>query len=166
MANEENLKKGKATQFKGDEENRRLAAEAGKASGRSKRRKKALKQRLIAALECDVENDTAKKIAKTIGVMPEDATNYDVIVARLILQAFKGDIRAMQMVFEYIGETPAEKRAEKTFKAEMEQREKEDVDSRPVIQIIADIPKDPPKTGTDTAVFNPLGEPETGNIDE
>lgn len=158
MANEENLKKGKATQFKSGEEQKKLSSEAGKASGRSKRRKKALKQRLIAAMECGVENDTARKIARTIGVAPEDATNYDVIVARLVLQAFKGDTRAMQMIFEYLGETPAEKRAEKEEKrAEKAFKERENGAGAngPAVIVINDIPRQTAQN-TETAVFNPL----------
>ena len=44
MANEENLKKGKATQFQSGEEAARNGQKGGVASGASRRRRKAMRQ--------------------------------------------------------------------------------------------------------------------------
>ena len=110
MANEKNLEKGKATQFKSGEEAAKNGRKGGIASGKAKRARKTLKEELLAMLEVD---DVQTRIA-----------------AALIREAIEGNsqgsvTKAFSVIRDTIGEKPVEKsetelRAAETVKVEFQ----------------------------------------------
>ncbi len=89
MANEENLKKGKATQFKSGEEAARNGKKGGEASAKARAERKTLKEELLLLLS---EGDTQKKVS-----------------AALIKKAKSGNVKAFEVLRDTIGEKPMEK---------------------------------------------------------
>lgn len=89
MANEENLKKGKATQFKSGEEAARNGKKGGEASAKARAERKTLKEELLILLS---EGDTQKKVATA-----------------LIKKAMSRNVRAFEVIRDTIGEKPMEK---------------------------------------------------------
>lgn len=93
-------------------ERREIGALGGVASGKSKRRKKAMKERLQEALSLAVVNPNVKRMMKQIG-LEDGTTNYDAVVASIIAGAIQGTPGYARLLMELIGETGEEKRAEK-----------------------------------------------------
>ncbi len=94
MANEQNLEKGVATQFKSGEEAAENGRKGGIASGESKRRRKTLKEELLLMLE---NEDVQRSVA-----------------AALINEATEGNnagsvARAFETIRDTIGEKPVDK---------------------------------------------------------
>lgn len=89
MANEENLKKGKATQFSSGEEAARNGKKGGEASAKARAERKTLKEELLLLLS---EGDTQKKVS-----------------AALIKKAKSGNVKAFEVIRDTIGEKPMEK---------------------------------------------------------
>lgn len=113
MANEENLKKGKATQFRSGEEAARNGQKGGVASGASRRRRKAMKQTVNTLLGAGLdagEGEFLEEIIKprllALGIDVEDATYQDVLLAGVMLKAMKGDVRAAEFIRDTVGENP------------------------------------------------------------
>lgn len=99
MANEANLEKGVATQFKSGDEAAENGRKGGIASGESKRRRKTLKEELL--------------------LMLEDETIQQSIAAALIREATEGNnagsVRgAFETIRDTIGEKPVDKVEMKT----------------------------------------------------
>lgn len=112
MANEENLK---PQSERTKSEQREIATKGGIASGKSRRRKKAMKERLQEALECSVVNPKVKKMMQSVG-MVDGSTNYDAVTASIIAGAIQGAPGYARLLMELIGETGEEKRADKADK--------------------------------------------------
>lgn len=113
MANEENLK---PQSERTKSEQREIATKGGIASGKSRRRKKAMKERLQEALECSVVNPKVKKMMRSVGMDEADSSNWDAVVASIVAGALRGDPRYARLLMELIGETGEEKRAERADK--------------------------------------------------
>ena len=107
MANEENLKPVRT-----ESEAREKGTKGGIASGKSRRRKKAMKERLQEALECSVVNPKVKKMMQSVG-MVDGSTNYDAVTASIIAGTIQGAPGYARLLMELIGETGEEKRADK-----------------------------------------------------
>ena len=114
MANEENLKKGEATQFKSGEEAARNGQKGGVASGASRRRKKAMRQTVNALLGAGLEvgestfiEEKIKPRLLALGINVEEATYQDAFLAGILLKAMKGDVRAAEFIRDIAGESPA-----------------------------------------------------------
>lgn len=114
MANAENLKKGKATQFKSGKDAVENGRKAGVASGASRRRKRAMRQAAAMLLNTQIPMNergpfmgTAKTLLKTFGYTPDDATYQDALLAGIMLEAMKGDVRAAEFIRDTAGESPA-----------------------------------------------------------
>ena len=114
MANAENLKKGKATQFKSGKDAVENGRKAGVASGASRRRKRAMRQAAAMLLNTQIPMNergpfmgTVKTLLKTFGYTPDDATYQDALLAGLMLEAMKGDVRAAEFIRDTAGESPA-----------------------------------------------------------
>ena len=89
MANEENLKTVKATQFKSGEEAARNGKKGGEASAKARAERKTLKEELLLLLS---EGNTQKKVS-----------------AALIKKAKSGNVKAFEVLRDTIGEKPMEK---------------------------------------------------------
>lgn len=114
MANAENLKKGKATQFKSGKDAVENGRKAGVASGASRRRKRAMRQAAAMLLNMQIPMNergpfmgTVKTLLKTFGYTPDDATYQDALLAGIMLEAMKGDVRAAEFIRDTAGESPA-----------------------------------------------------------
>ena len=124
MHNEDNLRPVRTK-----EEARERGRKGGIASVKSRRRKKAMRERLIEALECPVVNDSVKNMMRQTG-MTENGTNWDAVTASIVIKTIQGTPGYAKLLMELLGETGAEKRAEredkrdaKRLKMEMEEFE-------------------------------------------
>lgn len=110
MANEKNLV---PFDERTESEQREIASAGGKASGKARRRKKNLKQKMQLLLSLPAaDNDQAELSA--MGVDPEDMDNEMVLVKALFLAAAEGDTRAFDRIQDVLGRTVA--REELAFK--------------------------------------------------
>lgn len=124
MHNEDNLRPVKTK-----EEARERGRRGGIASGKARRQKKDMKQRLQDALELAVVNPKVKTMMQQIG-MKGEGTNWDAVVASIMVGTIQGTPGYAKLLMELLGETGAEKRAEredkrdaKRLKMEMEEFE-------------------------------------------
>lgn len=110
MANEQNL-----VPFgeRSEREARELGQKGGIASGKARRRKKSMKQKMQLLLSLPAaDNDQAELSA--MGVDPEDMDNEMVLVKALFLAAAEGDTKAFDRIQDVLGRTVA--REELTLK--------------------------------------------------
>ena len=113
MANEENLKKGQATQFRSGEEAARNGQKGGVASGVSRRRKKTMQQTVTALLGAGLDAGESEFVELVrprllaLGIDMDDATYQDVLLAGILLKAMKGDVRAAEFIRDTVGENPS-----------------------------------------------------------
>jgi hypothetical protein len=94
----ENLKKGKANQFKSGVEAAKNGKKGGIASGEAKRRKKDLR----LALEMLLEKDMTSKDGQTM-------SGTEAITAKLFEQALKGNVKAFETIRSTVGQDPVQK---------------------------------------------------------
>jgi hypothetical protein len=94
----ENLKKGKANQFKSGAEAAKNGKKGGIASGEAKRRKKDLRLALEMLLEKDITSKDGQKMSGT-----------EAITAKLFEQALKGNIKAFETIRSTVGQDPVQK---------------------------------------------------------
>lgn len=109
MANEENLI---PFSERSESEARELGKKGGKASGKSRRRKKAMRQAASMLLGMEVPasgslSETLKTRLAAFGYSGDDATFQDVLLASVLMEALKGDVRAAEFMRDTAGESPA-----------------------------------------------------------
>ena len=123
MANEENLKKGVATQFKSGEQAVRNGSKGGKASAVAKRRKNAMKMWLAEMMAYKPVMSPAMRAGIiSIGGDP-DAREYnnEAIGAVALMQKIqKGDVKATRLFLEMFGEDPRTQLEKKRLALEKE----------------------------------------------
>lgn len=103
MANEQNLKKGRATQFQSGEKAARSGQKGGIASGESKRKTKTFREALRALLESEVPDAQLREALEQLGFEP---TYLNQISLSSVKKAVQGDIEAARFVRDTIGEKP------------------------------------------------------------
>lgn len=99
----ENLKKGKATQFKSGKKAAESGRKGGIASGKAKRKKKALAEMARAFADLKV-NAEKKKQLEDFGVSPEDMTHQMALVAAMFEEGESGNVRAAALLSEWLNE--------------------------------------------------------------
>lgn len=99
----ENLKKGKATQFKSGQKAAESGRKGGIASGKAKRKKKALAEMARAFADLSV-NAEKKKQLKDYGVSPEDMTHQMALIAAMFEEGESGNVRAAALLAEWLNE--------------------------------------------------------------
>lgn len=109
MPNEENLI---PMDQRSQSEAREWGKKGGKASGASRRRKKAMRQAASMLLGMEVPTDgslseTLKNRLAAFGYSGDDTTFQDVLLASVLLEALKGDVRAAEFMRDTAGESPA-----------------------------------------------------------
>ena len=103
MANEQNLVPfGERT----ESEQREIASAGGKASGKSRRRKKSLKQKMQLLLSLPAADNDQTELA-AMGIDPEDMDNEMVLVKALFLAAAEGDTKAFDRIQDVLGRSVA-----------------------------------------------------------
>lgn len=106
--NDENLQKGKATQFRSGEEAARNGAKGGIKSGQTRRRKAAAKKAFSEALAAlpVISEQAAENLIK-MGLPAEDlevTDNQALIAYAMIQKAMKGSVAAANFLMEMTGE--------------------------------------------------------------
>lgn len=101
---------GNLKNIKDNENAAAIRSAGGKASGKARREKKALKERLTALMAEQAQSDDAIKGLRAAGV--EDGTYYDALTAALVQGALHGNAQYMKLVLELLGETGDERRAD------------------------------------------------------
>lgn len=111
MANAENLI---PNEQRTPSERRENARKAGQASGASRRRKKAMRQAASMLLNTPVPTNKQTKLMATVkgllgifGYDEADAIYQDALLAGIMLEAMKGDVRAAEFIRDTAGESPA-----------------------------------------------------------
>ena len=126
MANEKNLV---PINERTKSEQREIASAGGKASGKARRRKKSMKQKMQLLLSLPAaDNDQAELSA--MGVDPEDMDNEMVLVKALFLAAAEGDTKAFDRIQDVLGRTVA--REELALKKQDARRKNSDEDTQPM----------------------------------
>lgn len=122
MANDENLLKGEATRFKSGEEAARNGRKGGIKSGITRRRKGASRKylkELLAMTPCLNEKDM--KLLEKMGVADVDGIDNEFMITLAMLnKAKEGDLRAYDMVHEYLAEDPHTMFEEKKLQVQKE----------------------------------------------
>ena len=97
MANEKNLEKGKATQFKSGENAANNGKKGGIASGKKKRHIKELKAACLALIEDKhIQNG-------------EELTGAEILALTAFKKAAKGDWKAWELIRDTSGQKPVDK---------------------------------------------------------
>ena len=104
MSYEQLIENGKATRFQTGEEQATIAAQGGKASGISRRRKRTVKQAVELVMSLPVSDPKVKAKLKKMGIDMEDADNQTAVVVGLLGRAMKGDPKASALLFEQLDE--------------------------------------------------------------
>lgn len=87
------------------EEARENGRKGGQASGEARRRKRDMRDRVIALMEAPADPSVARGMSKT-GVQVNDMA--DAILAGLMRSALKGDVKAFDKLMEYSGQSVKE----------------------------------------------------------
>lgn len=103
--NDENLKNGKATQFKSGEDAARNGRKGGIASGESKRAQKTMREVTEIVLRMTVS--TGKKISiedikSLANVKGKNVTVQEALILTLVKNALAGNMKALKMLLELI----------------------------------------------------------------
>ena len=106
MANEENLKKGKATQFRSGEEAARNGKKGGIASGETRRKRKTMRETMELLASQPVTNKGIKKSIKSIvdGIDEDDMDMMLAATMGVFNAAIKGNVSAYEKIVEMLGE--------------------------------------------------------------
>lgn len=114
MANEKNLLKGKATQFKAGEKQVSIARKGGIASGEAKRAKKSLYQLADAMLNAQLDSSKQAAVKKIAGnaIPNEDMTVNALILAGQVKAAIGGNTKAAILLEEYQNKSQGDKAQE------------------------------------------------------
>jgi hypothetical protein len=102
VANVENLKKGKATQFKSGENAAENGKKGGIASGEAKRQKNTIKSILKQWADSPITVAKLKKEAKAYGIETDEGRSL--ITLALIKGAMKGNAKYMERLLDTLGE--------------------------------------------------------------
>ena len=103
MANEKNLV---PFDERTESEQREIASAGGKASGKARRRKKSLKQKMQLLLSLPAADNDQTELA-AMGIDPEDMDNEMVLVKALFIAAAAGDTRAFDRIQDVLGRSVA-----------------------------------------------------------
>ena len=99
-------------------ERRENATKAGIASGKARRQKKTVAEYLRKWADGEV-SEKNKKALEALG-LSEEATNRTLLVVPLIQKASKGDVKALQMALELLGEDKKKELEIKKLRREIE----------------------------------------------
>ena len=117
MANEKNLENGKPYRFTSGE----VAAKNGSKGGKAAHAKKTVADYLKQWADSEVSevSEKDKKALEALG-LSEEATNRTLLVVPLIQKASKGDVKALQMALELLGEDKKKELEIKKLRREIE----------------------------------------------
>ena len=102
----QNLKSGK--QFKpGDDQTKKAAKNGGVSSGKSRRKRKTVRQLLDEIMSADLpRTKSTDQLLRRYGMNNEDDTSaLSVILHALIIKAVEGDVKAASFIIDILGES-------------------------------------------------------------
>lgn len=88
-------------------------------SGKTRRRKKTIKQDLDLLLSLPVAGEKNREALAALGIDPDDANNQTMVAVSAYRNALKGDMKAAQLVMNRFGMSDAEKQQIKLKKEEL-----------------------------------------------
>lgn len=103
MANEENIK-DLGFDSRTTEEQREIARKGGIASGKARRKKKAMREQMELLLSLPLVDNKAKAQFKELGIDDANMDNQMALVVSTFKQALKGNTNAINIIRELIGE--------------------------------------------------------------
>lgn len=108
MANENNLEKGKATQFdkRSGEELAKISKKGGKASAKKRQQNKTFKEIIDKFLNGNVSDKELKQKMIKSGFADEEINNKAVTVFALWKEATRGNTKAFELLRDTVGEKP------------------------------------------------------------
>ena len=108
MANEENLKKGKSTQFRTGEEQVKIAQKGGKKSGEVRSMNAEMRKRLEQIVKMTLREGKADKIKNISEAKGANLTVSDALIVKLVTMALSGNMKALSKLMELMGmDSPA-----------------------------------------------------------
>ena len=108
MAYEELIENGKATRFQsGDEAAKECGSIGGINSGKTRRRKRTLRQAAELVMSLPVSDKRVQAKLKKMGIDIEDADNQTAVIVGLMGRAMKGDPKASALLFELLDDESA-----------------------------------------------------------
>lgn len=105
MANEQNLI---TMADRPKEEVIKLARKAGKASAAAKKKRKAMRQQMELLLSLPLKDEETKKKIKSLGIDDDNIDNQMGLIVSTYTKAMLGDMNAMNIVRELVGEKVVE----------------------------------------------------------
>lgn len=124
MANTQNLKKGNPdTEFRSGPEAAEAGRKGGIKSGQVRRKKNAFRNMLKALLAMNIGNvPKVRKTIKEMGFDPDDEFTWEMAMTLGVMQraVVDKDLRAVEMITQFMGEDPYTVREEKRLKLERE----------------------------------------------
>ncbi len=101
MANEKNLI---PFNERTEEERREIAKKAGQASGKTRRKKKAMREAAQMLLGLQVKNPKVTDLLSELGIKKTDMNNQMALLVAALNKGLKGDIRATEFLRDTAGE--------------------------------------------------------------
>lgn len=102
------IESGKENRFKsGEQRAKECGSVGGINSGKTRRRKRTLKQAAELVMSLPVTNKKTLNKLKRMGIDPEDADNQTAVIVGLLGRAVTGDPKASALLFELLDDTGA-----------------------------------------------------------
>ena len=87
---------------------RERGRKGGLKSGETKKRRKSMKENMLTLLESELPEKKLKELGVDTSALNGDFTIQNAMSLSMMIQALSGDVRAMQLVRDTIGEKPIE----------------------------------------------------------
>lgn len=104
-----------------EQEQQEIRSKGGKAAAKSKRRRKELRTRLLEVLDMQARGDAGDRLQEH-GII--DGTYDDALCVAIVQDAVSGGASDRKLLFDLLGETPAEKRSERKLELEINTKDK------------------------------------------
>lgn len=104
--NDENLKRGEATQFRSGKEAARNGHKGGIASGKARRKKRDMREAAKVLLDTEVKNSRLRRKMKDNGIDDDDLTNQMAVLLSMFMSAVNGNVRAAEFLRDIAGYGP------------------------------------------------------------
>ena len=115
VANEQNLKK-----FGTDREPREAGKKGGIASGKARRKKRAMKDATKLLLNMAVSQESIAAQMEAMGISEEDLTNQMAMLISMWKEAMSGNVRAAEFLRDTAGQNPQTIQSKKEFEYKKE----------------------------------------------
>lgn len=125
------------------EEQKRIASAGGKASVKSRRQKKTMREAAQLILGLKVSDKNKEKL-RSLGIKDKDAVNQTMMLIAIFQKSLKGDVRAAEFMRDTAGENPQVARPQS--------ESEDDPLTKSIYETADDDPDDVPTTEADPPV--------------